>query len=202
MTEVARSSRPHGPTSAQAGTIRAGGPGLLPSGFWTSPRRRTHSLWATCTSAGTCSASHSPGSSSLLQRCSQLGASSICWCLGLFLSNFRALQFSLCRTSWHSCQPTSPSCQGSVKVSILSRKPNGSLKIAHGHPEGHQERANFRPNNWKLKESYNMEVFRQNDTSSVQQHVLCYLQLKYLRMIAIEHRGPVEDWRAHKRERL
>jgi len=39
------------PTSAPAGPPRAGGRGPWPGGFWRSPRRRPHNLWATCASA-------------------------------------------------------------------------------------------------------------------------------------------------------
>jgi len=38
-------------TPAQAGTLRAGCPGPRPGGFWWSPGRRFHSLWATCARA-------------------------------------------------------------------------------------------------------------------------------------------------------
>jgi len=44
-------SVPLWPTPSPAGTPRAEGPGPWPGGFWTSPRRRAHSLWATCASA-------------------------------------------------------------------------------------------------------------------------------------------------------
>lgn len=42
---------PCSPTPAQAGTCRGGWPGLCPGDFGRSPRRRLHSLWATCSCA-------------------------------------------------------------------------------------------------------------------------------------------------------
>jgi len=51
MAEAVRALWTIWPTPAPAGTPRAGGPGLWPGGFWRSPRKRPHSLWAMCASA-------------------------------------------------------------------------------------------------------------------------------------------------------